>query len=233
MASDLTKATWANIRSGAALPPSDNSDVQPSGEASENSKPPHTAADYPESSANRKTTIGENGKMIGYKKAQATLMKALEDPEITKSLDHLEKAGVLKMMSDLEKAEVEASTEAKAEEVKEDEPEAEHKMYKGPSPADVAQIVKMTVGDQIGSLAKQVSDLTKAFTNSQKAPDLQKAGFVEVSSTAKPNLEKAEMVSAGSPAASRLQKAADSNATDETPSFDDLAGRRLGDARMV
>ncbi len=221
MPSDITKATtWSQVRkvtiSGSDEPPSDNSDVQPSGEATENYTPAHTAADYPESSANQKQAkIGDKGKLIGYRKAQEHVMKSLENPEIVKALDLLERHQIFKALDDMEKAAEPA--EEKADEEKSTEV----------TPADVTKVASAVVKEALAPLSKQLDSIMKALAKSQGS-DLQKSGFVPVGSTGKPDIGAENKAAPYTKDGQKIMKAADGSDS-LAPSFEDLAGTPLHD----
>ncbi len=216
-ARSIEKATWDDIRRGADQPPSDNSDAQPSGFHSENYTPPHTPKDYPESGSNQKhKEIGDEGKMLGYKKAGEHLMKALDTDEVLKAMDTLEKAGVFSDVGTLKESYDDSDDDA--------EEEASMKSD-SPSPSDVAKMIDSRIERATAPLLKAMQELqagiTKMVGNQGNGAALQKVGFVPASETGKPALSKEEKASPS------LKKSMDAADDDEVPDFDTLANTRM------
>lgn len=213
--SEEQKASWKDIARGADKPPSDNSDENASGQANENVNPPNAADKVnPKSTANTKTGSpspqAKGGKLIGFtQKQQAALLKALENPEVVKALDAAEAAGAFKAFDG----------EDDHEDDEEDDTPADapaDKMYK-----------------RLGSLEKQLSTLTKAFTDyvqaNEKTADLQKAGFVQQSApTGKPGMAQLEKQPTYDSRQAALQKSVQNfEETGTAPDYHELGRIRL------
>lgn len=227
---ELVKASWKDIERGAALPPSDNSDVATSGLATENTYPPNAAKDLPDNTANKDTgSPGPDAK--GHKdgpefkmskKAMASINKILQDDEhATAALDYLESKGIFKAMTE----------ETKSEEQKEFPPQDEEEDEEKEKPKEEEKAYKA-----VASLNKKLDTLAVAFSNFVKAQaqpktsEIQKQGFIEVQgTTGKPGMAQLEKQPAYSSRQADLQKAVgQAEDSGRVPSFQDLARKPLG-----
>lgn len=240
--SGTQKTTWEDVKRGAAMPPSDNSDEHPSGIAAENYTPPHGPDNYPinDSGSNKPhPKIGDEGKMLLYK-AQETLKKSLDDPEVLKAMDTLEKAGVFRDAGTLLKADGEAEkAEGYTDEKDDDDDDSEEESsMKGqpavrksayvPTPGDVASIVDGRIARHLEPITKALQGLQDGITKMVSGnagganAALQKVGFIPAGETGKPEVSPAEQVPGYSKAAPRLQKSGEGEAQDSLPDFNDL-----------